>query len=412
MIAFVYLISLYAYRTGIGIASNFNSKAKAWITGRKQWRQNLPKQLSALDSQPIWFHCASYGEYLQAFPLIQSLYNSFSTPIVLSFFSPSGYNNFKPCNEIQCAFYLPLDTKANAKKMVEIIKPKMFVGVKYDIWPNLQTVLKKNQIPQILLAAQFRENQIYFKPWGRFFKNALQSFHPIFTQYPSSKTLLDKHNINNTLVGDPRFDQALSNVATPFKNEFLDFFLGNKKAIIFGSAWADEIIVAAELANIFPEEKIIIAPHEVNPKHLTEVLKTLNGNYDLLSSGKTNTNVLVIDSVGILRYIYRYGKLAQVAGGFKGKLHNIIEPLAYGIPIIIGHHHYRFPEAQFSIDSRAAIECSSKQEMVRSMAQLIQSPQELNNKSERARALAIEKSGATKSVSNHPIFAHHLTPKK
>jgi 3-deoxy-D-manno-octulosonic-acid transferase len=409
LISFFYFLSIKLYQFGVGVTSLFLPKAKAWIDGRRNWEHNLRSQLATFKSKPIWFHCASYGEYLQALPLIKELHKNYSDPIVLSFFSPSGYKNFSARKEIQTTFYLPIDSKVNARKLIEIIQPKMYIGVKYDIWPNLQNELSNHKTPQVLIAAQFRHSQIYFKPWGKFFKKALSAFHPIFTQYPSGKKVLDSHKIDNILVGDPRFDQAIENSQTSYSNSAIEAFLGGKKAVIFGSAWKEEIEVAAKFHSQHPEEKIIIAPHEIGASHLTSILSSLSNKYGFLSKNEIDSNILIIDSVGTLRYLYRYGKIALVAGGFTGKLHNIIEPMAYGLPIIIGSNHHRFPEAEYAINKGSAISCASIQEMSTQLSRIVNSDTTLTKMSNSSQSCTVEKNGATNAILNHPIFAKYLT---
>jgi 3-deoxy-D-manno-octulosonic-acid transferase len=404
LISFFYTLSIRIYTVILTVAAAFHPKAKAWVDGRKNWEGKLKKNLSTLDSAPIWFHCASYGEYLQALPLIKALHKKYTSPIVVSFFSPSGFQNYKTIPEIYTVFYLPIDTKQNAKTLCNILKPTMFIGVKYDIWPNLQAELKRNDIPQILIAAQFRSHQIYFKPWGRFFKRALTSFNPIFTQYPSGKKVLDEHKIDNILVGDPRFDQALENKNTPYKNDSIVQFLDGQKALIFGSAWQEEVEIAMTIHAQHPEQKIIIAPHEIEKSHLKNLFSAFENSISFLSDLKPRNNILIIDSVGELRYLYRYGKMAIVAGGFTGKLHNIIEPLAYGLPVVIGNQHTRFPEADYALKNGAALEGKNTEDLANKLSTLLQSPDDIGRMSKNATYCVNEKSGATQSVLNHPIF--------
>lgn len=245
---------------------------------------------------------------------------------------------------------------------------------------------------------------MYFKPWGKFFKQALTTFNPIFTQYPSGKEILDINQIQSILVGDPRFDQALENKNTIYQNDTIERFLGAQKAIVFGSAWKEEVDLAKIIATIHPDQKIIIAPHQVEKNHLKSLLSDFGGKFTFLSDFKPNSNVLVVDSVGDLRYIYRYGKLAIVAGGFTGKLHNIIEPLAYGLPVCIGNQHSKFPEAEYAIQCGAVIEGENIQALANNVTMLLNSNDELGRMSADAKRCVNDKSGATLSVLNHPIF--------
>lgn len=400
--AILYRIALFFYAFGIRLASFFNPKAKAWITGRQQWQKKLVNL--NLPSSPVWFHCASYGEYLQALPVINGLFEKYKCPIIVSFFSPSGYQNFKETAAVKSIFYLPIDSPSSAKKCVEILQPKLFVGVKYDVWPYLQAELKRNKIPQILIAAQFRNDQIYFKSWGSFYKTALQSFHPIFCQYPSSSALLQSEKIPNTVVGDPRFDQAIENTKVEYTNSSIEAFAEGEKVIVFGSAWESEMGTLAELLIQFPNEKFIVAPHEIHTSHIKKIFKSISENYSLLSQNECNNRILVIDKIGELRYIYKHAKLAVIGGGFTGKVHNIIEALAYGTPIFIGDNHSRFPEVQYASSIGALKNAESPKKLAETIAQALKQPVALEKMSIAAHQCVSENKGATTSVLNHPIF--------
>lgn len=402
IILYSFTIRLYAF--AIFLAAGFNAKAKLWVKGRRNWKKTLTDIAQNIGSNSTWFHCSSYGEYLQALPLIQALYKKQNERIIVSFFSPSGYENFKKTEAIKAVFYLPIDTLHNANYLIKTLKPKRFVGIKYDVWPNLISVLKKHKVPTALVAAEFRPSQIYFKAWGGFFRNALKKFDVIFCQYPKSKQLLSNIGINAEISGDPRFDQALINVNTDYENAVIQNFIGQEKAIIIGSAWENEIAVIKHIYSALATEKFIVAPHNIETKYVKKLMLDFDGEYTLLSEGKTNDKrILVIDSIGQLRFTYRYAKLAIVGGGFTGKLHNIIEALAYNLPVFIGNKHHKFPEADYAILHNAAIDAPTTAELAEKIINQIKQ-QKIGELGKNAKECMQNNLGATEILLKHSIF--------
>lgn len=344
---FLYSLALLFYHKLISIASWFNPKAKAWKTGRKDWEIKILDAKRKSSKPIIWLHCASYGEYLQALPLIKQMSASDvfkSHALFLSFFSPSGMNNYQDIPEVEHVFYLPLDVKKNSKKLVQILSPKLFIGVKYELWINLIESLKAHGATLILIAANFRRKQMYFQPYGKKFLKALKCFDKIYTQYEDSAHLLNKYSIEAECVGDPRFDQALENVSKEFSNEVVNNFVDGQNIVVFASVWQHEVRLVANLLKSGFKDKIILAPHEIAPLHLKKMLRPLVGKYGLLSNKDVTKQILVIDKIGELRYLFRYAKYVFVGGGFKGALHNILEPAAYGVPVFHGGPVKKYPE--------------------------------------------------------------------
>ncbi|TXC81698.1 3-deoxy-D-manno-octulosonic acid transferase [Luteibaculum oceani] len=341
-------IAVCLYGFAIRLVSPFNSKARTWIHGRKN---QFPKiAATAKQGNPAIFHCASLGEYEQAVPLIKEYHTAHpDTPIWVSFFSPSGFENAKllPC--ITFKFYLPLDTTGNAKKLLKAVRPVVFVFVKYDIWPNLISILSKENIPFHLVAAHFKAKQIYFKPWGGYYRQTLRRFNSIGVQFKENLKLIDKIYEKPYHMGDTRFEQVLSTANTKWEDEYIAEFSKNSFTIIFGSCWEPELEILSNFVKNNPNHsfKFIIAPHRVDPEFIKYIQQKL-GNVINIHSKQSDweSNLLLIDSIGILKYAYRYADFAFVGGGFRNKVHNILEPLAYGIPVATGPKHSDYPEVK------------------------------------------------------------------
>jgi 3-deoxy-D-manno-octulosonic-acid transferase len=355
----IYSLAIQLYGFGIRIVSNFNPKAKEWIDGRKNWQnklKELPKSTSI-----IWFHCASLGEFDQALPLMWELKKKHENAFILvTFFSPSGINHFHKRNHcVDKAVYLPLDTPKNAKKFIQIVKPKLAVFVKYEFWANFIFELKKQQIRLISVATIVRSDQVFFKWYGGFFRKVLYAFDFFYVQNNESITLLNSIGIKNAKnVGDTRFDNVIANKIRFEKSEKskADFvfqtFLANEKAIIFGSSWEPEEKILQDSLKLLAKDKIIIAPHNVSEGNCQRLQQFLGSNairftqFDHFS----NQSILILDTIGHLSSAYHYGKVAVVGGGFSGQLHNILEPAVFGLPVFFGPKHSKFPEAAIFIN--------------------------------------------------------------
>lgn len=326
--------------------------------GRKNTFALLEKHLNNTD-QTLWFHCASLGEYEQGLPVFSKLRKHYKNhKIVLSFFSPSGYEIRKNSPIADVVIYLPLDTKTNAKRFLNIIHPELTVFVKYDIWPNFLKELKNQQLRAVLISAAFRKNQHYFKFYGTPFREALFAFEHIFTQNQISKSLLHSINYNEvTVSGDTRFDRVSNQLKTDNTLDFIKNFKNNKLCIVAGSTWPEDESLFIEFINnqLSKDIKIIIAPHNIKPSQIKNFQEKLNIGSVLFSEKEnhdlTTYQVFIIDTIGILTKIYNYADIAYVGGGMGNTgLHNSLEAAVFGVPIIIGKNHKEFPEAQSMID--------------------------------------------------------------
>jgi len=350
---FLYNLSISLSSFFIWLTQFFSPKMKLFVRGRRTVFKILNKNINKSD-KTIWFHCASLGEYEQGVPIMEALKKKHPTyKLVVSFFSPSGFEVKKNDSLADVTVYLPLDTLLNSKKFLKLVHPSLVVFIKYEIWPNYLFQLKKLGIPTLLISGLFRENQMFFKSYGGFMRKALMSFTKIFVQDKASKLLLEGISINGVIVhGDTRFDRVLSQVSQNNQLNFIEEFKQDKLCLVCGSTWAeDESILLEYINNASDKVKIIIAPHEVNSSRITDLKLNITKKTVLYSEMKGENlkdySVFIIDTVGLLTKIYNYADVAYV-GGAMGKtgLHNILEPATFGVPIVIGQHFENFPEAK------------------------------------------------------------------
>ena len=355
---------LYNFLTQIAafhlrLAALFSKKLNLFVSGRKTVFETLGQSISPED-ETIWFHCASLGEFEQGFPIMQAVKAQFPKyKIVVSFFSPSGYEIKKTTPIADVVVYLPLDKASNAQNFVAYARPKLALFVKYEIWPNYLYELEKNSVPTLLISGLFRKNQIFFKPYGGFMKKALNSFDHIFVQDRASEELLLNININQvTVSGDTRFDRVSHQIEQDNSLDFIKNFKGNCLCIVCGSTWQEDEQVLLDYINSSSEEiKFIIAPHKIDTSKIeifcNKILKSSAIYSELPSEEKekeqvlSQSSVLIIDTIGLLTKIYSYADIAYVGGamGTTG-LHNILEAATFGVPVVIGKNFENFPEAK------------------------------------------------------------------
>ncbi|MFT4699027.1 MAG: 3-deoxy-D-manno-octulosonic-acid transferase [Flavobacteriaceae bacterium] len=349
----------------------FNKKMKLFVSGRK----DVFKSLSSLtkNDKTIWFHCASLGEYEQGVPIMEEVKVLFPDyKIIVTFFSPSGYEIKKNSSIADYVTYLPIDTISNARKFIESVHPSLVLFVKYEFWPNYLYYLQKNNIPTLLISGVFRPQQSFFKWYGGFMRNSLKAFNHFFVQDESSKRLLNSFNFNNvTVSGDTRFDRVHQQLKQSNTLDFIENFKQDSLCLVCGSTWPeDDEVLLGFINNCDISIKIIIAPHTIDPSKIKSFRNKIKRK-SILFSEKENENlteysVFFIDTIGILTKIYNYADIAYI-GGAMGKtgLHNILEAATFGIPIVIGNHFENFLEAKelqrlkglYSIHNE--IECST-----------------------------------------------------
>jgi len=335
------------------IAGGFNAKLKKGIDGRKKTFETLQNNIQKGDTV-FWFHCASLGEYEQGLPVFEKLKSKYpKAKIVLSFFSPSGYEVRKKNPITSIVVYLPLDTKRNAELFLKLVNPKLVVFVKYDLWPNYLKALKNHSSKVVLISALLRPHQHFFKFYGKAFQKLFFSFDHIFTQNSESKELLKSIGYCDvTESNDTRFDRVSNQLTQNNSLPFLEDFIDNKLCIVAGSTWEeDENILAPYIQKANKSTKFIIAPHSINKKGIKRLMETLGDKAVLFSKHQkvslSDKQVFIVDTIGILSKIYNYANIAYVGGGMGSSgLHNTLEAAVFGIPIIIGKNYDKFPEAK------------------------------------------------------------------
>lgn len=347
----LYNIAMLIYQSFIWLASKFNNnKATLFLSGRENVFALL-EQKRLPGEHYVWFHAASLGEFEQGRPIMESLKNSHPEyKILLTFFSPSGYEVRKDYQGADIICYLPMDMSWNVKRFLDIVQPDCAIFIKYEFWMNYLLELKKRQIKTYIVSAIFRESQLFFKWYGGYYRNLLKSFNHLFVQNDESVRLLHSIGFDNvTKVGDTRFDRVADIASNAKELPIVQLFKSDKKVLVAGSSWPNDEEILLSYFNQNKDIKLIIAPHEIHEEHLQSIISKLKRPY-LRYSQATTENIseadcLIIDCFGLLSSIYRYGEIAYIGGGFGVGIHNILEAAVYGIPVIFGPNFRKFQEA-------------------------------------------------------------------
>lgn len=402
----VYFLIIKTYGLLISIASLFNAKAASWRKGRV----NLFSQIeSALvqDEKRIWFHCSSLGEFEQGKPVIEAVRKEYPQyKIVLTFFSPSGYEQKKNDPIADYVFYLPLDGPINSKRFIEIVNPKAAFFVKYEFWHFYIYYLRKQKIPSYYFSCIFRPSQTFFKFYGRFSKNMLQRITHLFVQNQASLALLYRHSIPHvTVSGDTRFDRVYTNSLNAKKNSAIEKFIQNKKVLIAGSTWSDDEKLLAELINHTGDYKLIIAPHEINESKIQSLISSLKKKTVRLSQLKNeadyDADVLIVDNVGMLSSLYQYATITFIGGGFGSGIHNTLEAAVFGNPLIFGPRYQRFQEAVDLVKAGGAFSISNFTELKNCFDILNNDVAEISKINIINKKYVADKKGATEIILNY-----------
>lgn len=367
----------------LGIVALFNKKIKLGVEGRARSFQVLESRLTTND-KTLWFHCASLGEYEQGLPVFKALRSDYPNhKIILTFFSPSGYEIRKNTDVADVVIYLPIDTKANTKRFIRLVKPQLTVFVKYDIWPNYLDQLKTHRLKALLISAAFRKEQSYFQFYGGMMRKALRAFEHIFVQNKTSKNLLHTIGFDQvTISGDTRYDRVSDQLLLDNTLPFVETFLDGKLCVVIGSSWPEDEALFVEYLNntTLTDLKFIIAPHNIKSNQIQQFVNQIHKKTVLFSEKDTKDlsafEILIVDTIGLLSKIYSYADIAYVGGamGTTG-LHNILEPAVFGVPVIIGKNYKKFPEAFEMIANGGVISIKNQDELQENLDLLLKNSQ-------------------------------------
>lgn len=392
----------------VKILAFFSPKMKLFVNGRKNVFKTLNEKIKAED-KTIWFHAASLGEYEQGLPVMEQIKAKYPNhKIVLTFFSPSGYEVRKNNTVADVTVYLPLDTSFNAKKFVALTHPELVFFIKYEYWPNYLKVLKQAGIKTYLISGIFREKQAFFKWYGGFYRNALQTFDYFFVQNESSKKLLQSIGHQNVKIsGDTRFDRVVSILDRDNRLDFVEAFKNDTTTVVIGSSWPkDENLLVTYINQCSNEVKFIIAPHNIKAEQIADLKAQITKPTVLFSEkeGKSLSDytVLIIDTIGILTKIYSYADIAYVGGGFGHPgVHNILEPATFGVPIVIGPNYSHFAEATALVNMEGCVTITNQYQLNDAFNNLIMNADIRHEKGHIAETFVQMNKGATAVILNH-----------
>ncbi|WP_343705518.1 glycosyltransferase N-terminal domain-containing protein [Flavobacterium sp.] len=402
---FLYNLAIYLASFFLRIVALFSPKIKLFVEGRKNVFSILEQKINA-DDKTIWLHSASLGEYEQGLPVIEKIKEKHPEhKIIVTFFSPSGYEVRKNNTVADVTIYLPLDSKSNAKRFLKLVHPELAFFIKYEFWLNYLKELEKSKTPTYLISGIFRDNQMFFKWYGGFYRKALNAFTYFFVQNEKSKQKIESLGFKNVIVsGDTRFDRVNAILERDNRLDYVESFKNNQPTIVIGSSWPKDEILIAEYINQAPDHiKFIIAPHNIKPDQISDLQSKIT-KPTILFSEKENKdlsiyNVFIIDTIGILTKIYSYGTIAYVGGGFGNPgIHNILEPATFGIPIVIGPNYSNFVEAVDLVKIGGCISISTNIELKEILDRLLNDKSFLEEKSEICRSFIQNNKGATETI--------------
>lgn len=412
----IYNFVIILYSLIARLVSPFNSKAGLWIEGRKDWSNRLTKNIIPGNNY-IWIHCASLGEFEQGRPVIEKIKKEKpGYKIILTFFSPSGYEIRKNYALADYVCYLPVDTPGNAVKFISIVNPSLAIFVKYEFWNNYISELHKMGIPLYLVSGMFRSDQHFFKWYGCFFRKMLFSFSHIFVQDHSSKDLLESIGLTNvTVAGDTRFDRVKQIAGSAKEIPQLELFRGGEKLFLAGSSWwQDEEIIVSYINRDPDRMKWVFAPHEIdkpNIERLEKLIKVKCVRFSEFNEASADARVLIIDNIGMLSSAYRYAYIAAIGGGFGKGIHNVLEAACWGIPVLFGPRHEKFKEAVDLINLKGARSFETFEEFSEILNKWLSDDGFYLESAKIASDYVMENTGATAKVFNI-VFANDLNKKQ
>ena len=393
----LYNLGLRIYVFLIYIASFFNKKANAWLKGRS----NIQYQRF---NKSAWFHFASLGEFEQGLPVLAGFRSAHSdTAIVITFFSPSGYEIRKNTPLADAVYYLPLDTAANARHFIDAIQPTIAVFTKYEYWYHYFYELNRKNVPLFVISGIFRPNQVFFKWYGGLYRQMLGFVTHFFVQDENSKNLLQNIRVTNVSVsGDTRFDRVWDNAQNQKSFPVIEEFTKGNKVFIAGSTWPEDEELLAQLIKAKPDWKFIIAPHEIKEEKITRLIGLLPSNSAMrysdvsnLKSQISNLKIIVIDNIGMLSSLYQYGQIAYIGGGFGVGIHNTLEAAAFGLPVIFGPNYQKFKEARDLVALELGFSINDANELKETFSDLTEDNARLSHVSQKIKDYVKENTGAT-----------------
>lgn len=410
-----YNLIVRSYHAVVSFASLFNNKAKLFTKGRRNVLERLKAEKAKTGKPLIWFHCASLGEFEQGRPLIEQVKKEFPAyGILLTFFSPSGFEIRRNYEYADLVFYLPADTPANAEKFLEIVQPKIALFVKYEFWLNYLSALKKKKIPFFLVSGIFRPDQHFFKWYGKNFRESLHAYSHLFLQNQESLQLLQQQGIKNcSVAGDTRFDRVYELSQHPQHTAAFSVYAENSFVLVAGSTWPEDekrLLPAFEkLKKEHAQLKLIIAPHQVDEKSVAGLISTIQNIAADLKAVRFTENkndfgdadIVIVDTIGMLSSLYQYGQLAYIGGGFGSGIHNILEPMAFGLPVIFGPDHKKFNEALEAIADGTGFSFTEKEQPGVLLAKFLNDKKYLETASAKAKSYIRSHAGSTQKIMHY-----------
>lgn len=408
----LYNIGIKLYDCGITLASYYNAKARLLRKGRKGLLRHIEECMAGRRSgKVVWIHAASLGEFEQGRPIIERIKRDMpNASVVVTFFSPSGYEirkNYPLANHI---FYLPSDTPSNVRRFLDAVRPDVAIFIKYEFWLNYLSELHRRNIPTYLISAIFRPTQIHFRPWGKLWRHALEYYNTIFVQDEASKHLLEGVGYTRTIVaGDTRFDRVAEIAKNAKRIPIIEQFAAEAPLFVAGSTWGKDEELLIELINAHPDIRYVVAPHEMNEARMQHLERSIhNGVMRYTQTDETSdfslTQVLILDTIGLLSSAYSYARWAYIGGGFGVGIHNTLEAATFGLPIAFGPNYHKFREARELIECGAAASVTSAAELMTWFATIKEEGDALQKASSSALNYTKEHCGATETIIGH-IFS-------
>lgn len=397
----LYNICMVIYAWLLRVVALWNKKAKQWVVGRKNIFERMSQAISPTD-RVVWIHVASLGEFEQGRPIIEAIRQQHPEyKILLTFFSPSGYEIRKNYDGADYIFYLPADTPSNVKRFLDIAHPEIAVFVKYEFWLNYLTQMKRRGIRSYLVSAIFRQDSVFFRSYGSMWREALDAFDQMFVQNEESRELLHSIGYDNVIIaGDTRFDRvaAIAKAAKPV--EVVAKFKGASRLFVAGSTWGPDEDILLPLINENPDVKFVIAPHEMDEARINKILSSVKGGAKRYTQCAADTDfsmtqVLVLDTIGILSSVYGYASWSYIGGGFGVGIHNTLEAATFGLPIAFGPKYEKFKEARDMVALGAATKVESAEELSLWFAPLRDDAEHLTRTSTIAKDYTAKNQGAT-----------------